>query len=237
MGIIHVGLIQRVERFLAKRSGKKYISYLKKYYKIKIGVGTVIFDPKTFDIDVSRPSLITIGDNVFFNKYVTIVCHDIAAKSFRESKGELLPSNGHVIIGNNVSFGRFVMVLKGVEIGDNCIIGANSVVTKDIPANSVAIGSPAKVICTLDEYYKKRQERALEESFEYARSIKERFNRRPVPEDFFESFVYFVNGDEVDKYPQIPIKYQLGPCYNRWIKNHKAKYNSFDEFLKAAGIN
>lgn len=48
-------------------------------------------------------------------------------------------------------------VLKGVTIGDNCIIGIGSIVTKDIPANSVAIGNPAKVVCSLDEYFEKRK--------------------------------------------------------------------------------
>lgn len=48
-------------------------------------------------------------------------------------------------------------VLKGVTIGDNCIIGIGSIVTKDIPANSVAIGNPAKVVCSLDEYFEKEK--------------------------------------------------------------------------------
>lgn len=51
-----------------------------------------------------------------------------------------------VIIGNHVWIGANVTILKGVTIGDNVVIGAGSVVTKDIPANSIAVGSPAKVI-------------------------------------------------------------------------------------------
>lgn len=49
-------------------------------------------------------------------------------------------------IGNNVWIGAKVTVTKGVTIGDNVVIGANSVVTRDIPANSVAVGAPARVI-------------------------------------------------------------------------------------------
>ena len=45
-------------------------------------------------------------------------------------------------------------MLKGVTIGDNCIIGYGSTVMKDIPANSVAVGTPTKVICTIEEYFK-----------------------------------------------------------------------------------
>ena len=51
-----------------------------------------------------------------------------------------------VIIGNNVWIGGNVNVLPGVTIGDNVVIGAGSVVNKDIPSNSVAVGNPCKVI-------------------------------------------------------------------------------------------
>ena len=51
------------------------------------------------------------------------------------------------------------MVLPGVRIGNDVIIGANSTVTHDIPDNSVAAGSPARVICTLDEYLAKEKAR------------------------------------------------------------------------------
>jgi acetyltransferase-like isoleucine patch superfamily enzyme len=55
-----------------------------------------------------------------------------------------------VIIGNNVWLGSRSIILKGVTIGDNSVIGAMSLVTKDIPPNSVAGGIPAKVIRTLE---------------------------------------------------------------------------------------
>lgn len=62
-----------------------------------------------------------------------------------------LVSKGEVVIGNNVWIGDKVAILSGVHIGDGAIIGANSVVTKDIPANSVVGGIPAKVLRILDE--------------------------------------------------------------------------------------
>ena len=49
-------------------------------------------------------------------------------------------------VGNNVWFGGNVVVLSGVTIGDNVVIGAGSVVTKDIPSNVVAVGNPCKVV-------------------------------------------------------------------------------------------
>lgn len=80
------------------------------------------------------------------------------------------------------------MILKGVTIGDNVFIGANSVVTKNIPSNSIAVGSPARVICTLEEYYQKRIKLCVDEALIYARSIKDRFDRNPTVSDFWEEF-------------------------------------------------
>jgi acetyltransferase-like isoleucine patch superfamily enzyme len=53
-----------------------------------------------------------------------------------------------VIIGNNCWIGMNSIILKGVKIGDNSIIGAGSVVTTNVPDNSLAVGSPAKVVKT-----------------------------------------------------------------------------------------
>ncbi|GAA2955074.1 hypothetical protein GCM10010459_07220 [Microbacterium schleiferi] len=57
-----------------------------------------------------------------------------------------------IVVGSNVYFGYGCIVLPGVKIGDNVIIGAGAVVARDIPSNSVAVGVPARVIKPLDEY-------------------------------------------------------------------------------------
>lgn len=51
-----------------------------------------------------------------------------------------------------------VTIMPGVTIGSNCIIGCGAVVTKDIPDNSIAVGVPAKVIETIDDYYEKNKD-------------------------------------------------------------------------------
>jgi acetyltransferase-like isoleucine patch superfamily enzyme len=218
-----------------KRNRRAYVQYLRSR-GIAIGNGTFIMDPKSFRCDLTRAASISIGDNVYFNLNTSIIAHDEVAKVFRLKYKDWLPSNGRIIIGNNIVFGRNVTILKGVTIGDNCIIGFGSTIINDIPENSVAVGTPAKVICTIDEYYQKRKKESLEESFEYARSIKQRFGRLPVYSDFKESFVFFVSGVDMDKYPDLPFKHQLGPLYDYYKKNHKAIFSSFDEFLKAAGL-
>ncbi|HEY9245409.1 MAG TPA: DapH/DapD/GlmU-related protein, partial [Candidatus Methanoperedens sp.] len=60
------------------------------------------------------------------------------------------------VIGRNVYLGAGAIILPGVTIGDNSIIGAGAVVTKDIPSNCVAMGVPAKVAYTLDEWIRKK---------------------------------------------------------------------------------
>lgn len=168
------------------------------------------------------------------NENFTLLTHDWVTRVFIRCGLDFLPSSGRVTIGNNVSFGQNVIVLKGVVIGDNSFIGAGSIVTKNIPSNSVAVGVPCKVVATIEDYYKKRLSLYEAEALDYARSIKERFGRMPVPADFHEEFPLFVGGYEVEEYPEIPIRRQLGPTYDSYVRNHKAKYNSFDDFIKNA---
>jgi serine acetyltransferase len=58
-------------------------------------------------------------------------------------------------VGNNVFLGINVTVMPGVTIGDNVVIGAGAVVTRDIPSNSVAVGVPAKVVMSVEDYWLK----------------------------------------------------------------------------------
>ena len=194
-------LVNKIKKIYYKSSSERYIKYLRGI-GIKIGDGTCL-RPKTTNIDITRPSLVTIGDNVYINENFTLLTHDWVTQVFINSGREFLPSSGRVTIGNNVSFGQNVTILKGVTIGDNVFIGAGSIVTKDIPANSIAAGLPCKVICSLDEYYCKRQTLCVQEALEYARSIEERFGRLPKITDFWEEFPLFVSGNQIEDYPEI----------------------------------
>lgn len=105
----------------------------------------------------SEPYLITIGDNVRLSDNVRFITHDGGMHVIRQYKNIPADSFGKITIGNNVFIGMSTMILPGVTIGDNVVIGCGSIVTKDIPSNSIAVGSPARVIETLDEYYKKNE--------------------------------------------------------------------------------
>lgn len=85
-----------------------------------------------------------IGNGVMFGPYVQIyTAHHPIVASERIQGPELASP---IIIGNNVWIGGGAIVLPGVCIGDNTTIGAGSVVTKDVPANTVVAGNPARVI-------------------------------------------------------------------------------------------
>ena len=229
-------IVNKIKRRYALRNERAFVKYLREN-GVRIGDGCHIGEPKTVTIDITRPYLVEIGNMVRMNKGFTLLTHDFATSVLTNVYGEFIPSSGKVKIGNNVYFAQKCTVMKGVTIGDNCIIGYGSLVTKNIPSNSVVAGSPARVICTLEEYYKKRKIKALEESLELANEIQRYYKRKPVPTDFKEEFVYFVSGNEIEKYPELPIRHQLttmGDCFDRWVRDHKAPYKSFEEFLDAA---
>ena len=103
---------------------------------------------------------IYVGDHTMFGPNVTIATANHPINIELRSKG--LQYNKDVHIGKNVWLGANVVVVPGVKIGDNSVIGAGSVVTKDIPSNVVAVGNPCKVLREINErdkkYFYKREE-------------------------------------------------------------------------------
>lgn len=93
---------------------------------------------------------ITIGNNLLTGRRCTITDNSHGSSTLEDMHlpplSRKIVSKGEVNIGNNVWLGDNVVVLPGVSIGDGAIIGASSVVSKDIPAYAVACGIPAKVI-------------------------------------------------------------------------------------------
>ncbi len=113
-----------------------------------------------FDCILLDVNTITIGDNVMFGPRVSIytATHPIDS----EIRNEGLEYGEAVSIGDNVWVGGSATINPGVSIGDNSIIGAGSVVVKDIPENVIAVGNPCKVLRPITEedrlyWQKKRQ--------------------------------------------------------------------------------
>ena len=113
-----------------------------------------------FNLTMVDDTHIYVGDCTMFGPNVTIATagHPIDP----ELRGKAYQYNLPVHIGRNCWLGAGVIVLPGVSIGDNTVIGAGSVVTKDIPSNVVAVGNPCKVLRQIGEHDKKYYYRNLE---------------------------------------------------------------------------
>lgn len=103
---------------------------------------------------ITATNSIRIGKNFLAgpNVLITDNAHGYLTKELQNVPPVKRPlhSKGPIIIGDNVWVGEKASIMPGVTIGDNVIIGANSVVTKDIPDNCLAVGMPAKIIRQLD---------------------------------------------------------------------------------------
>ena len=124
---------------------------------VNVGKNPHFYGPTSWG---TEPWMITIGDNVHITGYCKFINHDGGTLIFRNLIPDLEISKP-IVVGNNVYIGEESLILPGVHIGDNCVIGARSVVTKNIPSNSVAAGVPAKVIKTTDEYLEKIRKESL----------------------------------------------------------------------------
>lgn len=101
-------------------------------------------------VHITCANKVIIGDNFLTGRYVTIsdnghgnaTLEDMSIPPLKRK----LSSKGSVIIGNNVWIGDKATILSGVTLGDGVIVGANTVVTKDVPSYCVAVGNPVRII-------------------------------------------------------------------------------------------
>lgn len=116
-----------------------FTSYITSYKKIKFGKKTSPGSgPNQY---IQAENGIIIGDNVQFAPGVQIISSNHDPNNLDKHI-----ISEPIIIGNNVWIGGNAVVLPGVKIGDNVIIGAGSIVTKDIPSNTTAVGNPCRII-------------------------------------------------------------------------------------------
>jgi acetyltransferase-like isoleucine patch superfamily enzyme len=168
---IHLGKYAQI--ICASDNCVRFTSWPSKQADAKIVIGDFcLISP---GVRISAAKSIRIGDNAMLAANVSISDSDWHGiynriRPFRCTKP--------VVIENNVWLGERVIVNKGVIIGENSVVGAGSVVTKSIPANSVAAGNPARVIKTINP------------------------NRRMLKREllFKDAELYFYNQDQLDKF-------------------------------------
>ena len=129
--------------------------YIKKHNIFKEMGDNTFYQPRFIPSD---PELIKLHNNVIITSGVTFVTHDVFDMGINYMyKDKQFPRLLKPIeIMDNVFIGCNSIILGGIKIGSNVVVAAGSVVTKDVPDNSVVAGNPAKVIKTFDEFIEKR---------------------------------------------------------------------------------
>jgi len=108
----------------------------------------------------SEPWMISFGNDCYIAAGVQFITHD-GATSILRKEVPTLEWTAPIDIGNDVMIGLRTIIMPNVKIGNRCIVGAGSVVSKNIPDNSVYAGVPAKYICSTDEYLAKMKAKSL----------------------------------------------------------------------------
>lgn len=155
-----------------------------------IGKHSVIFAPETVYIDLSRPYLVNIGDYCVITQGTIILTHDYSHSVLLKKYGKNIGDAKGVLIGDNVFIGMNSIILMGSKIGNNCIVGAGSLVTGEFPDDVVIGGNPARIICSLDEYLDKKMDGVVECAFRNVDACKTRFNRYPTIKEMGDAFAW-----------------------------------------------
>jgi acetyltransferase-like isoleucine patch superfamily enzyme len=124
-----------------------------------IGEGTHLYggDSRTFG---SEPYLVTIGKNCHITNEVRFITHDGMSLILRARHPDI-DLLEPIEVGDNVAIGMRSIILPGVRIGSNCIVGCASVVNRDVADNTVVAGVPARVIGTIEDYERRVVGRSL----------------------------------------------------------------------------
>ena len=124
--------------------------------EVHLGKNVQLIGPVHPNIWSSEPYLITIGDNTTISFDVVFITHCGETRVLRNlaktEEEKQIVIYKKIKVGANCFIGCRSIIMPGVNIGNNVIVGAGSIVTHDIPDNMVCAGSPAKVLCTIDEY-------------------------------------------------------------------------------------
>lgn len=188
-------MIKKIFREIMRKrnfsNNENFIRYLKKNGVI-VGERTHFFAPNSCVIDMTRPYLLEFGNSVKVTHGVVILTHDFSYSVLRIKYGDLLGECSRTKIGDNCFIGMNAIIMPGVTLGNNVIVGSGSVVTKSFPDDVVVAGNPAKIICTLEEFYNKRKESLERDAIVMANAIYERYKRKPTLKEMESFFPLFL---------------------------------------------
>lgn len=142
---------------LSNNSGPETSELINDHFRklgMSIGSNCRIYSP----ISSSESYLIHIGDNVTISNDVQLITHDNAIIKVCPEFTDLF---GEIHIGNNCFIGAHSIILPGVTISDNCIVGAGSVVTKSVSEGTIVAGNPACIIGSTSKYGEKYKDKAF----------------------------------------------------------------------------
>ena len=143
---------------------KAYIEVCKQR-GMKVGKDVIFIEAPAFG---SEPYLIEIGDRTKITAGATFINHDGAMYTIRSMEKYKDARNfGRIKLGKNCFVGNNCTFLPGAQMGDNCILGAGSVLNSSMPDNTVYAGTPARFICTIEQY----GDKALENNVMYPRDL------------------------------------------------------------------
>ena len=149
-----MGLVDELARFKRWGQAKLVKRRWENLRSMGMKIGRDVWLPEDTWIDVPHCNIISIGDHCGFGAGCLILAHDAQMDEFLDAARV-----GRVVIHESCHIGARTIILPGVEIGPRTIVGAGSVVSKSLPPETVCSGSPAKVICTLQEYLDKHRQR------------------------------------------------------------------------------
>lgn len=217
-----------------KYNSDTYTKYLRKK-GVYVGENTKFYSPPTLNIDISRPYLLKIGSCCKIAAGVLILTHDYSFSVLRPVYHFLTNDcPGQTVIGNNCLLGMRSVIMGGVKLGNNVIVATGAVVTKDVPDNSIVAGVPAKIICSLEDFYKRRKESQIKEAFLLANIIRKEYDREPTIKEMGNFSSLFIKHDKKSmlKY----FKTSLGgdeedDVINDFLSSSPF-FSSFEDFLK-----
>lgn len=176
-------IVLKANDILKKVYQKSYLEICKSR-GLKVGNDVIFVEVPDFG---SEPFLIEIGDRTKITAGCRFINHDGAMYTIRSMEKFADARNfGRIRLGKNCFVGNNCTFLPGSQMGDNCILGAGSVLNSSMPNGAVYAGVPAKFICTIDEY----GEKALRNNVEYPRDLEknrgalEKFIKENLPHQY-----------------------------------------------------